>query len=87
VEGVRAFQPALQANRTLREFIHVRCELGNEGIRFLADAPVSNTIMDNLFIGVVGVPSLLLVLPISRDCSNRHSSRRYTLAVAAVLRQ
>jgi hypothetical protein len=40
VGGVRAFQPALRANRTLKQLHLDKCSLGDEGIRFIADALV-----------------------------------------------
>jgi Ran GTPase-activating protein (RanGAP) involved in mRNA processing and transport len=47
-EGVRAFQPALQANRTLKELDLRGCDIGDEGIRLLADALAGNRIMEVL---------------------------------------
>jgi hypothetical protein len=40
VGGVRALQPALQANRTLEELELCACAIGNAGIRLFADAMV-----------------------------------------------
>jgi Leucine Rich repeat len=48
VEGVRAFQPALQANRTLKELDLSYCQLGDDGLHLLADALVGNAIMEFL---------------------------------------
>jgi hypothetical protein len=48
VEGVRAFQPALQANRTLKELDLSQCEIGDEAIRLLANALTGNTTMEVL---------------------------------------
>jgi hypothetical protein len=48
LEGVRAFQVALRANRTLKQLHLVRCLLGDDCIRLIVDALVGNTIMDAL---------------------------------------
>jgi Leucine Rich repeat len=48
VEGVRAVQPALQTNRTLKILDLSSCELRDDGIRLIADALVGNTVMDRL---------------------------------------
>ena len=49
VKGVRAFQPALRANRTLKQMdLPSCCGLDNECIHLLADALASNTTMDAL---------------------------------------
>jgi hypothetical protein len=37
-EGVRAFQPGLRSNRTLREMCLRYCNVGDNGTRLLADA-------------------------------------------------
>jgi Leucine Rich repeat len=50
-EGVRALQPALQENRTLRKLNLTCCRLEDDGIRIIADSLVGNTIMDVLDIG------------------------------------
>jgi hypothetical protein len=44
--GVRAFQPGLRVNRTLKELILSDCEIPDEGIHLLAEAMVGNTTMD-----------------------------------------
>jgi Leucine Rich repeat len=44
----RAFQPGLQTNRTLKERHLTACELGDDGIRLIADALVGNATMDTL---------------------------------------
>jgi hypothetical protein len=46
--GVRVFQPVLQANRTLKELILDNCDIGDEEIRLIADALFGNTTMDAL---------------------------------------
>jgi hypothetical protein len=49
VEEVRAFQPGLQANQKLKELsFHCCYNMGDEGIRLIADALVGNTTMDTL---------------------------------------
>jgi Leucine Rich repeat len=48
LEGVRAFQPVLRANRTLKQLHLEHCYLGDEGTRLFADALVGNTTMDAL---------------------------------------
>jgi Leucine Rich repeat len=48
VEGARAFQPALRANRTLKQLHLGGCYLEDDGIRLIADALVGNTTMDSL---------------------------------------
>jgi hypothetical protein len=50
VEGVRAVQPGLQSNRTLKELTLDLYTNGNDGIRLLADALAGNTTMDALSI-------------------------------------
>jgi hypothetical protein len=45
VEGIRALQPALRTNRTLRELNMSACRLGDGGIHILADALVGNSTM------------------------------------------
>jgi Ran GTPase-activating protein (RanGAP) involved in mRNA processing and transport len=48
-EGVRAFQPALRANRTLKELDLFSCQLGDGSIRFLVHGGlVGTTTMDTL---------------------------------------
>jgi hypothetical protein len=42
-EGVRAFQPGLQVNRTLRELDLRMCFIRDDGVRLLADALDGNT--------------------------------------------
>jgi hypothetical protein len=44
-DGIRAFQPALQAKRALVELWLPHGWLGDDGIRFLVDALVGNTTM------------------------------------------
>jgi hypothetical protein len=48
VEGIRAFQPALQANRTLKELDLFACDIRDEGIHLIADGLVGNTTMESL---------------------------------------
>jgi Leucine Rich repeat len=48
LDGVRVFQPTLQANRTLRELSLPSCWMGDEAIRLIADALVGNGIMEGL---------------------------------------
>jgi Leucine Rich repeat len=48
VEGVRVFQPALQANRMLKHLDLGQCRIGDDGIGLIADALVGNTTMDKL---------------------------------------
>jgi Leucine Rich repeat len=48
VEGVCAFQPALQMNRTLKELSLMECSIGNTGVLRLADTLVGNTVMEVL---------------------------------------
>jgi Ran GTPase-activating protein (RanGAP) involved in mRNA processing and transport len=48
VEGVRAFQTTLQANRTLKQLNLAACWLEDAGICLLADALVGNTIIEVL---------------------------------------
>jgi hypothetical protein len=48
VDGVRAFQPGLQADRTLKQLILSACGLKDEEIRLIADALVGNTTMELL---------------------------------------
>jgi Leucine Rich repeat len=49
VEGVRAFQPGLRSNQSLRELSLARCGIGgDDGIRIIADSLVGNTIMNVL---------------------------------------
>jgi Leucine Rich repeat len=48
VEGVRACQPALQENRTLKELDLSSCQLGDKGTRLIADALVGNTTLELL---------------------------------------
>jgi Leucine Rich repeat len=47
-DGVRAFHPVLQTNRTLKVLDLSHCQLGDDGIRLLADALVGNTTMEVL---------------------------------------
>jgi Ran GTPase-activating protein (RanGAP) involved in mRNA processing and transport len=60
VEGVRALQPSLQANRTLKELSLWGCEIGNEGISVLADSLAGNTTIDILKIGYNEITSNVL---------------------------
>jgi hypothetical protein len=48
VEGVRALQPALRVNRTLKRLTLGWCLLGDDGFRLVADALVGNTTLDLL---------------------------------------
>jgi Leucine Rich repeat len=48
VEGVRALQPALRSNRTLKQVNLSSCQFGYGGIRLIADALVGNKTMDRL---------------------------------------
>jgi Leucine Rich repeat len=48
VDGVRAMQKSLQANRTLKSLRLAECSLGDEGIHIIADALVGNTIIESL---------------------------------------
>jgi Leucine Rich repeat len=69
--GVRAFQPSLQTNRTMRELVLYGCQLGNGGIRSIADALVGNTTMDVLNIGgntitFIGLPDVTRILESTR---------------------
>lgn len=48
VEAVRAFQPALQENRTLRELDLSQCGFGDDVIRLISDSLVGNTTMEAL---------------------------------------
>jgi hypothetical protein len=48
VEAIRAMQPGLRANRTLRELCLAFCDLDEERLRLLADALVGNTSLDVL---------------------------------------
>jgi hypothetical protein len=45
-EGVRAFQPALRANRALKQLSLCGCSLWDDGTRLIADALAGNTTMD-----------------------------------------
>jgi Leucine Rich repeat len=56
-EGVRAFRPALQANRTLRELILWSCNIRDEGIGIIADALAGNTTIEILDIRGSGISS------------------------------
>jgi Ran GTPase-activating protein (RanGAP) involved in mRNA processing and transport len=57
VEGIRALQPALQANRTLRALNLSHSSIGNEGIRLIADSLVGNTTIEIFNIGYTGITS------------------------------
>jgi Leucine Rich repeat len=46
VDGVRAFQPALRSNRSLKEFRLRGCHLKDDGFRLIADALVGNMTME-----------------------------------------
>jgi hypothetical protein len=73
VEGVRAFQPALQVNKTLKELILWDCSIGNDGFRLIADALVGGR---NTTINLLDISSnqkLLMVWTISRGCSSRRN--------------
>jgi Ran GTPase-activating protein (RanGAP) involved in mRNA processing and transport len=48
VEGVRALQPGLRSNRSLKKLDLEYCRLGDEGIRINADALVGNTRIESL---------------------------------------
>jgi Leucine Rich repeat len=48
MEGVRALQPGLRNNQTLKELNLFYCRIGDEGIRLIADALVGNTIIEVL---------------------------------------
>jgi Leucine Rich repeat len=50
-EGVRAMQPGLQVNRTLRKLSLWNCGIGDAGSRLVADALVENTIIDIFDVG------------------------------------
>jgi Leucine Rich repeat len=72
VEGVlRAFQPALRANRTLKQLHLGRCELADDGIHLIADALVGNTTMEVLnirdnnitFAGLDGILRIIESMP------------------------
>jgi Leucine Rich repeat len=56
-EGVRALQPALQANRTLKDLSFSWCGIQDGGVRLIADALVGNATMDTLDIGSSHVTS------------------------------
>jgi hypothetical protein len=45
MEGVRALQPALRVNRTLKRSTLAWCSLGDVGFRLVADALIGNTTM------------------------------------------
>jgi Leucine Rich repeat len=49
-DGIRAFQPGLQTNRTLKQLVLSSCRIGDEGLRLLTDSLVENTIME--FLGI-----------------------------------
>jgi hypothetical protein len=51
MEGVCAFQRALQTNRTLKQLYFSHCFLGDEGARLIANALVGNTTMELLDMG------------------------------------
>jgi Leucine Rich repeat len=51
VEGVRAFQPALQVNRTLRELGLRMCSIRDDSVGLLADSLDGNTTIEILNIG------------------------------------
>jgi Leucine Rich repeat len=51
VDGVHAFQPSLQANRTLRKLNFSHCRIRDEGIRLIADALAGNMTFEILDIG------------------------------------
>jgi hypothetical protein len=53
VEAVRAFQPGLQTNRSLKQLSLVGCSHGDESFRLIADALVGNTTIEYLDISVV----------------------------------
>jgi Leucine Rich repeat len=59
-KGVRAIQPGLQVNRTLRELDLSSCGIGDDGIRLIADALVGNTTMDSLHISYNPITSVAL---------------------------
>jgi Leucine Rich repeat len=56
-EGVRAFQPALQTIRTLKELRLSWCRFGDEGIRLLADALAGNTTLEKFDVEHNGITS------------------------------
>jgi Leucine Rich repeat len=58
VEGVRALQPALYANHTLKELTLSCCRLGDEGIRLIADALAGNSTINKLHICGNGIASV-----------------------------
>jgi Leucine Rich repeat len=66
LEGVRTFQPALQANRTLKELDLSHCRLGDDGIHVIADALVGNTTMERLYISENNITSAGLMGDITR---------------------
>jgi Ran GTPase-activating protein (RanGAP) involved in mRNA processing and transport len=56
--GVLAFQPTLQTNRTLRELSLWGCQIGDHGIRILADGLVGNTTIEILNLGANRITSV-----------------------------
>jgi Leucine Rich repeat len=75
-EGVRPFQPALRANRTLKQLVLSCCGLGDDGIRLLAEALARNPIMDLLDVSEMKLPQMDWM--ISHGCSSRRNSKRST---------
>jgi Ran GTPase-activating protein (RanGAP) involved in mRNA processing and transport len=57
VDGIRAMQPGLQSNPTLKELHLGRYTLEDDGTRLLVDALVGNTIMELLNISASGITS------------------------------
>jgi hypothetical protein len=66
VEGICALQPALQANRTLKQLHLFDCQINDECIRLLADAPVGNTTIEVFDVGTLTSDCLARVLETTR---------------------
>jgi Leucine Rich repeat len=58
IDAIRAFQPALRVNRSLKQLHLENCALGDGGIRLIADALVGNTTIELLNIRYNNITSV-----------------------------